>query len=93
MTRIIQMNRPLPKRTERQLFLVIRRRIVQKRLLLVIKMIMKRMIMVMVLAKRRRLYEVYDPPVKEVVARQKWTGCWIAVDSLWRSKVAGMEPN
>ena len=53
-------------------------------------MIMKRMITMMVLMKRRRLY---DPPVKEVVARQKWTRCWIAVDALWRSEIAGMEPN
>ena len=58
--------------------------------MLVIRMIMKRMITMMVLMKRRRLY---DPPVKEVVARQKWTGRWIAVDALWRSEIAGMEPN
>ena len=71
-------------------FLEIRRKIGRKNLLLVIRMIMKRMITMMVLMKRRRLY---DPPVKEVVARQKWTGCWVAVDALWRSEIAGKEPN
>ena len=45
------------------------------------------------LVKRRRLYEAYDPPVKEIVARQKWTGSWVAVDPLWRSEIAGMEPD
>ena len=68
---------------------MIRRRVVRKNLLLVLRMIMKRTI-TMVLVKRNRLH---DPPVKEVVARQKWTGRWVAVDALWRSEVAGMEPN
>ena len=51
---------------------------------------MKRLFTMLLLVKMRMLY---DPPVKEVVARQKWTGCWVAVDALWRSEIAGMEPN
>ena len=69
---------------------MIRGRIWRNNLLLVIKMIMKWMFTMIVLVKRRW---PYDPPVKEVIARQKWTGCWVAVDALWRSEVAGMEPS